>query len=234
MGCFGLNTNCREKKEECGCKTTINSFRCVRYDGHILPCINLKKGDTLEAAFENINSLLCNIKDGEDGLSAYEVAIKNGFEGTEEEWLESLKGEDGAPCDCPEPISCVGFDVEIGIEEGSTGFENRFYADISGGQAPYAVEWRLRHFHNLGSFEFFDTEALVDQPYYILSPISDDKVEVLNNTVESSPGTPAAGLYFDTYATIGGGRVGLLKVKVTDANGCIARDQELLVTIDMA
>lgn len=27
-----------------------------------------------------------------DGLSAYEVAVKNGFQGTEKEWLESLKG----------------------------------------------------------------------------------------------------------------------------------------------
>lgn len=32
---------------------------------------------------------------GEDGSSAYEVAIENGFEGTEAEWLESLKGRDG-------------------------------------------------------------------------------------------------------------------------------------------
>lgn len=32
---------------------------------------------------------------GGNGLSAYEIALKNGFEGTEEEWLESLKGEDG-------------------------------------------------------------------------------------------------------------------------------------------
>ncbi len=32
---------------------------------------------------------------GEDGLSAYEVAVKNGFKGDEDEWLESLKGEDG-------------------------------------------------------------------------------------------------------------------------------------------
>lgn len=29
------------------------------------------------------------------GLSAYQVAVKNGFEGTEEEWLESLKGDKG-------------------------------------------------------------------------------------------------------------------------------------------
>ena len=32
---------------------------------------------------------------GVDGKSAYEVAVKNGFEGTEQEWLESLKGERG-------------------------------------------------------------------------------------------------------------------------------------------
>ena len=32
---------------------------------------------------------------GKDGKSAYEIAQENGFEGTEAEWLESLKGEDG-------------------------------------------------------------------------------------------------------------------------------------------
>lgn len=30
------------------------------------------------------------------GYSAYEIAVRNGFEGTEEEWLESLKGDPGA------------------------------------------------------------------------------------------------------------------------------------------
>ena len=30
------------------------------------------------------------------GCSAYDVAVKNGFEGTQEEWLAQLKGEDGA------------------------------------------------------------------------------------------------------------------------------------------
>lgn len=34
-------------------------------------------------------------KDGIDGKSAYEIAIANGFFGTESEWLESLKGSDG-------------------------------------------------------------------------------------------------------------------------------------------
>lgn len=34
-------------------------------------------------------------QDGADGLSAYEIAINNGFEGTELEWLDSLRGADG-------------------------------------------------------------------------------------------------------------------------------------------
>ncbi|MDE6664982.1 MAG: hypothetical protein K2K14_02170, partial [Ruminococcus sp.] len=34
---------------------------------------------------------------GKDGLSAYEIAVKNGFVGTVSEWLESLKGADGLP-----------------------------------------------------------------------------------------------------------------------------------------
>lgn len=34
---------------------------------------------------------------GKDGLSAYEIAVENGFVGTISEWLESLKGADGLP-----------------------------------------------------------------------------------------------------------------------------------------
>ena len=33
---------------------------------------------------------------GADGKSAYQIALDNGFDGTEAEWLESLKGADGA------------------------------------------------------------------------------------------------------------------------------------------
>jgi hypothetical protein len=32
---------------------------------------------------------------GRDGLSAYQIAISNGFIGTEQEWLDSLKGATG-------------------------------------------------------------------------------------------------------------------------------------------
>ena len=40
-------------------------------------------------------SSFCKPKNGVDGLSAYEVAVKNGYEGTVEQWLASLVGEAG-------------------------------------------------------------------------------------------------------------------------------------------
>lgn len=42
-------------------------------------------------------------KPGQSGKSAYEIAVDNGFEGTEPEWLESLKGEPGAKGEQGEP-----------------------------------------------------------------------------------------------------------------------------------
>ncbi len=36
-----------------------------------------------------------NGSNGSNGLTAYQVAVNNGFSGTEAEWLESLQGEDG-------------------------------------------------------------------------------------------------------------------------------------------
>ena len=45
-----------------------------------------------------INSIIEQVSagvDGEDGLSAYEIAVAAGFVGTEAEWLDSLKGQGG-------------------------------------------------------------------------------------------------------------------------------------------
>lgn len=47
------------------------------------------------AVTEEANSIASAGDDLPQGKSAYEVAVDNGFEGTEKEWLESLKGEKG-------------------------------------------------------------------------------------------------------------------------------------------
>jgi len=40
-------------------------------------------------------SLFSACQNGQSALSAYDIAVKNGFKGTEKEWLASLHGEDG-------------------------------------------------------------------------------------------------------------------------------------------
>lgn len=58
----------------------------------------LKKTASLLLAVLLLSSsllLLASCQAGQDGLSAYEIAVQNGFEGSEAEWLESLKGSNG-------------------------------------------------------------------------------------------------------------------------------------------
>lgn len=54
---------------------------------------------------------------GADGKSAYEIAVEHGFSGTEEEWLESLKGE--SPYIGVNGNWFIG-DVDTGISASST------------------------------------------------------------------------------------------------------------------
>lgn len=70
---------------------------------------------------------------GARGYSAYEVAVQNGFVGTEEEWLASLKGDKGDPGDTfdeltPEQKAEIKGDTgksayEIAVEHGFIGTE---------------------------------------------------------------------------------------------------------------
>lgn len=57
---------------------------------------------------------------GDEGISAYEVAVKNGYEGTEEEWLASLKGDEG--------ISAY----EVAVKDGYVGTEEEWLASLKG------------------------------------------------------------------------------------------------------
>lgn len=64
---------------------------------------------------------------GDDGDSAYQVAVDNGFEGTVEEWLQSLVGADGTdgvdgvcpdcnvtePEECPNPFELDDNDTDV-------------------------------------------------------------------------------------------------------------------------
>ena len=74
-------------------------------------CANCSDSINLVFKEENINLNVSEVYlnggsgSGQRGLSAYEVAVKNGFTGTETEWLLSLKGEDGDKGDKGEPFT---------------------------------------------------------------------------------------------------------------------------------
>lgn len=70
--------------------------------------------------------LLFNGKPGDDGLSAYEVAVEAGFVGTVEEWLDSLVGEKGL--DGKTGLSAY----DIWINQGNTGTEQDFIDTFKG------------------------------------------------------------------------------------------------------
>lgn len=60
-------------------------------------------------------------KDGRDGYSAYEIARIHGFEGTEEEWLQSLVGADGKSA------------YELAVENGFKGTEEEWLGSFGAG-----------------------------------------------------------------------------------------------------
>ena len=55
----------------------------------------IPSGDEFNVDTYEIDSAVLLYMKGERGYSAYEVAVQEGFSGTVEEWLESLKGADG-------------------------------------------------------------------------------------------------------------------------------------------
>lgn len=69
--------------EEEGEGGVINKFQIV---------LSLQ-GETTIAATSTVQPYYAK---GDPGKSAYEIAVEQGFVGTEAEWLESLKGQDGA------------------------------------------------------------------------------------------------------------------------------------------
>lgn len=60
--------------------------------------LNEKENSMLEKFIQEVSEFKKEKENGDfNGESAYNLAVKNGFEGTEDEWLLSLRGEQGIP-----------------------------------------------------------------------------------------------------------------------------------------
>ena len=78
---------------------------------------------------------------GEDGKSAYELAVEQGYQGTLDEWLDSLQGQDGAPgaagvnaeiTDCTATVDNTTGAPKVTVTMGGTSSKRTFKFDFTG------------------------------------------------------------------------------------------------------
>ena len=120
------------------------------------------------------------------GNSAYEIAKKNGFEGTEEEWLESLKGEDGND---GRSIKAITKDnnnnIIVTFSDNATENIGELSVDIQGDFLVESGFGNLRYYN--GKFQYYDTasSAWIDTS---VSPENVYIMQMIPQTMESFDG----------------------------------------------
>lgn len=106
---------------------------------------------------------------GKDGLSAYELAVQNGFSGTLPQWLESLRGKDGA--------------------DGKDGRDGRDGKDGADGTnaAPCNCDTRIQHLEDRFIYEIhdireeFENNSHSHSNMYLLNEIKADTLHTHQN-----------------------------------------------------
>lgn len=107
-------------------------------------------------------------KDGAPGKSAYEIAKEKGFEGTEQEWLVSLKGNDGLP----------GKDGSQGIQgppgkDGRSSYTHFAYADNINGSQGFTTKFDPFKKYIGSRVDYVEADSQTPSDYYWSKYIGD-------------------------------------------------------------
>ena len=90
-------------------------------------------------------------------VTAYEIAVENGFKGTEQEWLESLKGEDGRDGDSGKDGQNLSFTIEeIYASAVKAGYKGDFLSFIKEYLSENTTEYNTEHAINKALFSVVD------------------------------------------------------------------------------
>ena len=142
--------------------------------------INIVKEDGSEADIQtlyNNGELSGGGGSGTTGKSAYEIAVDNGFVGTETEWLDSLKGERGEK---GTSISSITKDSDDNIiftfTDGTTQSIGKLPVDIQGDFLSSDGIGNLRYYN--GHFQYYDNATST----WIDTSVTPDNVYVMNMT----------------------------------------------------
>ena len=117
---------------------------------------------------------------GSAGKSAYEIAVDNGFVGTETEWLESLKGSDGKNGKDGNSVTLITKDSNENIiftfSNGQTQTIGKLSVDIQGDFLSSTGIGNLRYYN--GHFQYYDNATST----WIDTSVTPDNVYVINMT----------------------------------------------------
>jgi hypothetical protein len=93
MPCNECDNNFDGCIEECGCPIQINSLACIRHSGPDLPCLDVVKGETLEAIIAKIEQKFCSQVEGLDGIDGVDGQTIDHTSFTGEEGTEGGQGQ---------------------------------------------------------------------------------------------------------------------------------------------
>lgn len=128
------------------------------------------KGDTGAQGIQGVQGEKGEKGDkGDNGKSAYQIAVDNGYSGTEEQWLESLKGADGTSYDDTEIKSEINDIWKANGENnliveaynfGGTWRNSQYWSDAQETFNGYAVKHRNASWNGLSKQVYVESEKI--------------------------------------------------------------------------
>lgn len=208
MSCNKCNrTYCNCCKPSCSKKSC--SPNDLRYQGSDIDCLGISQGDSLDFVVSQISQFVCDnfLQDGTDGVGidnivdngdgTFTINLTNGETFT----TPDFTGQPGEPGEPGEGCDCCNFQAEIVFDgfQGQIDTIPQFSYITTGGEAPYIVQWSI-----VDTYPMFSFVGGID---------NDETV-----TLQDVEGPTADGCGGGTY------RTNLLKLTLTDANGCKTTD----------
>jgi hypothetical protein len=156
---------------------------------------------------------------GADGKSAFQIAVDNGFVGTEAQWLASLAGAAGAdgdvgpqgpagPAGAEGAEGAAGVDgksaFEVAVESGFVGTEAEWLASLQASSETITSD----HVHNVAELSVGDSFFVADNGAYkiwkgvgfvefgkALEPLAVDSLEIGDSSFADDPTSGSAGAF---------------------------------------